>query len=149
MEDRNIFTKMAKKVLQSHQGVRGPKAIHPARDWLIGLFLASVILVVSVVLAIYEYKLYRDITVTDYSSTEEVVIYRANMVNDALLKFTERDEEHRLLINQNKKLTEEESSTETEESEVDMEDSLEESSELGNDSEPEGEIVNDLVETII
>lgn len=100
MVDKNTFTKMAKKVLRPQQGMGGFRAIAPDRDWLIGLVIASIVFIASVVLATYEYNSYRDITVTDYTASEEMVIYRENMVKDALDKFTQRADEHQSLLNQ-------------------------------------------------
>jgi hypothetical protein len=100
MVDRNIFTKMAKKILRSPKGVRSPKVIHPEREWLIGLTIGAVGFSVSVAWAVHEYALYRDITITDYTATEQIVVYRENMVKDSLDMFTQRAEEHQSLLDQ-------------------------------------------------
>lgn len=98
MVDRNTFTKMAKKVLRSTNGARNPQVIHPEREWLIGLAIATVGFSVSVAWAVHEYTLYRYITITDYAPAEQIVIYRENMVKDALGAFTQRAEEHQSLL---------------------------------------------------
>lgn len=98
MVDRNTITKMAKRILRSPKGVRGPQVIHPERDWLLGLMVAIGVFVFSVIFAVYEYNFYRNITVTDHNPIDEIEIYRENMVKDALDKFTERAQEHQSLL---------------------------------------------------
>lgn len=91
---------MAKRVLRSPERPRNPQMIHPEREWLIGLSLATILFVGSTAVAVQEYAQYRDVTLTDNGSTEEIVIYREHMVNEALLKFSERSTEHQSLLNQ-------------------------------------------------
>lgn len=90
MIDKKEFKKMAKKILRSDKGVVNPKLMHPAREWGIGITVGLIILVVSMVWSAEVYLSYRDTNFDEVANENEVIVYRASLVENTLALFTNR-----------------------------------------------------------
>jgi hypothetical protein len=100
MMNKNTFAQIAQRIAKPERGFRQSHLIHPAREWSIGLVVATLLFVVSAVWSAHLYMTYRDISVQEADPfAEEVVVYRESLVEGALLKFTERAERHNEFIN--------------------------------------------------
>ena len=90
MKASNI-TQIAKKILKHQKGLREHQIIHPGREWAIGILLALFSLVLIVGWNVYSYDRYSSDEITNIvPDTQEVVVYREQMVAEALAIFSER-----------------------------------------------------------
>lgn len=93
MMNKKEFTKFAKRILHSGQGVHQPKPINPSREWAIGLLVAVFVMAGSGVWSAQTYLKYRDASVGETDVVDEgVVVYRESLVKAALEKFDQRKE---------------------------------------------------------
>jgi len=84
---------LAKKLFHHNQGVKRAKLMHPRRDWLIGVLVGMVIIVVMIGWSAYTYLEKRDaIELTDTNVEPVLPVYNADTVQDALELYARRDE---------------------------------------------------------
>jgi len=82
---------LARKLFHHKQGLERPKLMHPQRDWLIGVLIGVVIIMVMIGWSAYTYLDRRDaIELEDSSIEAEIPVYKADLVEDALNLFAER-----------------------------------------------------------
>ena len=84
---------VAKKLFHHNRGIQRTKLMHPNRDWLIGVLVGILIIVVMIGWSAYTYLEKRDaIGLTDTSVEPVVPVYNADTVQDALDLYTKREE---------------------------------------------------------
>jgi len=84
---------VAKKLFQHNKGQQQTQLMNPKRDWLIGVLIGLCIMISMVGWSAYTYLEKRDAIGLDDSSVQaEVPVYRAEVVEDALELFAERQE---------------------------------------------------------
>jgi|AntRauTorckE6833_2_1112554.scaffolds.fasta_scaffold03282_3 hypothetical protein len=84
---------LAKKLFHHNRGVKRAKLMHPNRDWLIGVLVGILIIVLMIGWSAYTYLEKRDaLELTDTSIEPVVPVYNADIVQDALELYTRRDE---------------------------------------------------------
>ena len=99
MMSRKDITKIAKRIIGANTGLQSPQLMHPRRDWVIGLGVAFAIFAASAVWSTHAYLKHKDpnVGVTE-SPTDELVVYRASLIQAALAEFAERTETYEALI---------------------------------------------------
>jgi len=100
MVHKDLFSKIAKRILRKNGVLQNPHIMHPVREWVIGWLVALLLFSVTAVWSVGEYIKYRDITIEQRNIEEEVVVYRASMVTSALKEFEQRAITHQSLITQ-------------------------------------------------
>ncbi|MCD5381333.1 MAG: hypothetical protein LR008_02040 [Candidatus Pacebacteria bacterium] len=99
MINKKEFTKIAKRILSSQQGLSRPETMHPSREWFIGLLVAIIIFTASAFWSVQIFKAYQTTTVTDnVQQQERAVVYRDSLVEAALAVFSERQDKHSSLL---------------------------------------------------
>jgi hypothetical protein len=84
---------VAKKLFHHNRGIKRTKLMHPNRDWLIGVLVGILIIVVMIGWSAYTYLEKRDaIGLTDTSVEPVVPVYKADTVQDALDLYQNREE---------------------------------------------------------
>jgi len=84
---------LAKKLFRHKQGLRQVKLMHPKRDWLVGVLVGIIIMVMMVGWSAYTYLEKREAITLDATDIEaQIPVYRSDVVEDALSIFTARKE---------------------------------------------------------
>jgi hypothetical protein len=84
---------LAKKLFHHNQGVKRAKLMHPSRDWLIGVSIGMVIIILMIGWSAYTYLEKRDaIELTDTNIEPVLPVYNADIVEDALELYIRREE---------------------------------------------------------
>jgi flavorubredoxin len=93
MKNKAQITQAVKQIFRHQQGLHDPQIMHPYRDWLIGLSVAVVIFVISIGISISTYTKNKN-SGEDLgeSGGVDVVQYRESQVNEALEKFSAREQ---------------------------------------------------------
>jgi hypothetical protein len=82
---KDIFRTLAKRVWRGEHTLDDHEPMHPARDWLMGLFIALCGFVIVIVFGVQQYLFYRTVDVGETTvGDEELLMYRASAVADAL-----------------------------------------------------------------
>ena len=68
--------------------------MHPEREWFIGLSLVLIILLGSVYWSVVRYNQYSNVTTSETSDGDELLIYKNGLVKSALVDFAKRAEEY-------------------------------------------------------
>ncbi len=99
MMNKNEFTKMAKRILRSSEGLHSPQLMHPSRDWIIGLLVAIVFFAAAAVWSSMTYLEYQEIAISNEDVTEvDIVVYRESLVEASLKEFDERARTYEFLL---------------------------------------------------
>ena len=84
---------LAKKLFQHNQGIQRAKLMHPSRDWLIGVLVGIMIMLVMIGWSVYTYLEKRDAIELSTANVEaEIPAYSADAVAGALELFAKREE---------------------------------------------------------
>lgn len=93
------FTKIAKNILHTKEGVRDRKIMHPEREWGIGITLGVILLCSIAVWSSKTYLSNKEIVISEnFLDENEVIVYRESMVKAALDSFKSRDDRHKQLL---------------------------------------------------
>lgn len=84
--------KLARKVWKHHQGMKSVSIMHPTRDWLVGVGIAVMIIILSGAWSVSRYIDNKTIATTLLETDVEAgaVLYRESLVAQALNIFAER-----------------------------------------------------------
>lgn len=95
------FKQIAKKLIKQQQGLHDVQIMHPAREWHLGIMLALLIVGSSVIYSTSTYYKNKRADMADITIVEsDPVVYRENMVAEALANLQKRDSIRESLINE-------------------------------------------------
>lgn len=101
MMNSSDFKKIAKKIIKRQRGLRDIQIMHPAREWHLGMLVALLLVLGSVILSASTYYKNKQTDITAVSTSEvETVVYRETMVEAALENLAERDSVRKALISE-------------------------------------------------
>jgi len=92
------ITALLEKVTRHDRGLHERQLIYPRRDWIIGVLLAVVTVLGAGWWSAQIYLANRDIEVIDTTPSTGKVVYRAQLVEQALLQYQERAETFNRLL---------------------------------------------------
>lgn len=106
MIDKNNILKFVQHVYRRGSGIPDRRMFHPRREWLIGLMVFLVIIVVAAIWSVHSFNVYKTIDSRTYEVQKEVPTYNANQVNFVLNQFAEREGAFNVILNEIKLFTE-------------------------------------------
>lgn len=92
MIDKNIVKKIANHIFHPHKKeFIDNNLMHPEREWSIGLMFGIVLVLAGGLWSVNSYLLYNEVSIENVdSSTPDLFVYRASVVNEVLNNFSER-----------------------------------------------------------
>jgi hypothetical protein len=90
MMTKNNILKMVKSVARHGQGRRSTRLVHPARDWMIGLLLEVVLLMVASACAAYVFVAFSDSADEAVPIESAVIVYQQSKVSSVLEVYQRR-----------------------------------------------------------
>jgi hypothetical protein len=107
MINKQKITDLTKKFFHKEKILKSPRLMHPKREWLIGLLIAALLFVGTAGWSAYSYIYYRDFTPDNSDlETNEVIVYRESLVEEALNQYQQREQTYSDLLDQNVQLEE-------------------------------------------
>ena len=92
------ITALLEKVTRHDRGLHERQLIYPRRDWIVGVMLALVTILSAGWWSAQIYTSNRDIEVVDTTPSTGKVVYRAQLVDQALLQYQQRAEKFDQLL---------------------------------------------------
>lgn len=102
MKNRLHLKNILKKIARKPKPLRDPQLMHPQREWMIGLIVATFIFSVVASVSIYIYFKNQAVDVQVANDDAANVVYRESLVKEALAIINKRSE---TLQNLNKNIT--------------------------------------------
>lgn len=88
MIENSLIKKMARAVTRKQKSVFSDRNItHPGREWFLSLLVAVVVLLGGVGWSVFQYIQFSKFSADSIETTEEVPIYKAGLVKDAINDF--------------------------------------------------------------
>ena len=92
-QNSQLIQDLAKKLFRHNQGLQSAQLMHPKRDWLLGVLVGLLIIILMIGWSAYTYLEKRDaIGLNNSSAQAEIPVYRSDTVEDALALFEQRKE---------------------------------------------------------
>lgn len=92
MFDKKIILKLAEHVFKRGQGYYDKQTMHPTREWLLGLFVATVIIVIGATFSARSFLLYQSVNTDGGEYQKAVVKYNQVLAKRMLDMYTQRKE---------------------------------------------------------
>jgi hypothetical protein len=92
MIDSKDILKMAKHVFKRGQGFYDKRSMHPTREWLIGLFVLVVLIIVGGIQSAYTFLQYQNITTDGGSFNESIAQFNSALSEKAIATYLKRKE---------------------------------------------------------
>lgn len=91
MIENTFIKKIASGILRDHKlTIVERNIMHPERDWLLGIFVGTVVVTIAAIWSVNIYLQFKNISVVSSAESPESVIYKENLVNIALTDFSKR-----------------------------------------------------------
>ncbi len=98
--DKSDIIKIAKHVFKKGGGSSDHSFFNPSRDWLIGIFIFIIILLVGSYISGLNYARYHNVEVTELGTKTNLPKYNEVRVNEAILKYKSIDAKFKGLISE-------------------------------------------------
>lgn len=92
MSDRKNIIHIARNIFKRRHGFYDKSTFHPARDWLFGLFLSLIVIVIGGAQGAYTFLKYQNVTTEGVEYAETVTRYDHSLVQKALTTYTQRQD---------------------------------------------------------
>lgn len=84
--------KVAKKILRRQQGLHDAQIMHPARDWLVGVLVAIVVVLGTSAVSVTKYLENKDLEIIEVDQSQiKTTNYRDNYIKEALAVFENKE----------------------------------------------------------
>jgi len=100
---KDIFKKVRQFFGHGHS-VHVSRIMYPTRDWLIGLAIMAVLLIVGAVVNIYIFSHYSEDSASQNNSARTELIYKAALVEKAISLYKNKQESYEAIFQKIKKL---------------------------------------------
>ena len=107
MIDKKDILKMAKHVFKKGGGYPDRRLMHAKRDWAIGLFIFTIVVIAGGVIAGNIFALYNDVALVEGDPGERIPTYNQNAADAALELYRERGVVHQGLQSEGVRVVEE------------------------------------------
>ena len=100
MINKKEFSKIAKRIFHAKSSLQNPRIMNPSREWGIGLLIGFAFFIATAGWSAQTYLSNKNVgDITSDSSQDEVIVYRASMVEAALKAYEQRNQKHQQLLN--------------------------------------------------
>lgn len=91
IETKDIL-KMATHVFKRGQGVYDKRTMHPTREWFLGLFIFSVVVILGGIQSTYSFSRYQNLNTDGGQFSQSMVQFNASLAEKAIALYTKRKE---------------------------------------------------------
>ena len=99
MMNKKELTAFAKNIIRSQKGLQNPQLMHPRREWIIGILVATFIFGASIAWSSVKYFEYKSSdTLTSTEPASPVAVYRQNLVQEALEVLVKKEQQLSVLL---------------------------------------------------
>lgn len=92
---------MVRNVVRRNKGLSDRKLMHPAREWILGLFFMVICIGAGAAYSAYSYAVYDDGEYNGTDIEQTLITYRTKQVEDAIAKYNEEKKEHQTILGAN------------------------------------------------
>ena len=98
MIDTSTIKKMTAHIMRRERGARDRQLVHPVREWVTGLIIVSLGVVVGGGVSFYMYETTRNVEVAAETISIPTVMYQTSIVQAANAKYEKRRDAYNALI---------------------------------------------------